>query len=483
MQQQQNKENIVSILDTFTPTGDFVNELERLKHDFESIIVTKRKNINDESLVLCGYIKSLKTMYMNLVGQTVNNDLNFGLNSFYFQISSINREYHFLKAHVVSINNHMYCEYYKIMKRLIYQMRSTRNIFDPKFIQKWMHVIQKYLPPYNDLENTKDYRFQYIQSAHDYDITLLAELIEHYDVMVRKLHDYEKKDGIGLNITNYVKSFSTTIKQVEEMILLNISFMHFFLQFQSKLLDRFIERIQNMNEHLREDINVNSDEIKQVTEETPTPQQNAIKLVISEENVLPVEDEILDEDADEVASVEEDTDEVASVDTGTDEEVEEADDARTDEEVEEAINADDKDADEVASVVDEEEAVDAGTDDVIPTGLPLQEVIKEEEEKDEGVPVGDNVLEEEEGEEDDDESHHHPGLELCNFVSSREIECDNTIMEEEIVETEMFDFDGAQNTDTTSCSSMIIQDTILDENLVVNNKKKKKHGNRKNKKA
>ncbi len=236
-----------------------------IANQFTTNITAQRTQIYEQSKSLHSHIQTMKDLYLKLVDNTVNNDINFGLNSFHFQTHCINEEYQFLKLRVVQINNHMYCEYYKILKRIINYMKSTRNIFDREMISRWDKLLHQQFPVYKDLERDVDYSFGIIKKAHDCDIQLIGEIFDVYCHMISTLKQYKETDRTGINITNYVNSYRHSIKSVEDVIVLYLNYLEFFYEYQTKMLKRFYERILQLNEQMKEDIHLNKEDIDEDT--------------------------------------------------------------------------------------------------------------------------------------------------------------------------------------------------------------------------
>jgi hypothetical protein len=222
--------------------------LLKLKNDFNNIITIRNtvKNIFDILLVKIG---KLKGFYAELIKDRKNEMFVFGLDSFYFQNKLIDIEYDDMKRLFLAINNRMYCEYFKLHK--IITDYIGKNITDKKILE--MIKVNNY-PIYKDLEPFKEYNIEVILDIHESILNLLSVLISTLNNKENELEIHKTKQNIGLNIDNFITTFSFNITVLREKIILFITYIEFFHKMHTKYLKRFNNKIQLMHTHIMNDI-------------------------------------------------------------------------------------------------------------------------------------------------------------------------------------------------------------------------------------
>jgi hypothetical protein len=222
--------------------------LLKLKNNFNNIITIRNsvKNIFDILLVKIG---KLKGFYAELIKDRKSEMFVFGLDSFYFQNKLIDIEYDDMKRLFLAINNRMYCEYFKLHKIIIDYI--SKNIIDKKILE--MIKVNNY-PIYKDLEPFKEYNIEVILDIHESILNLLSVLILTLNNKENELEIHKTKQNIGLNIDNFITTFSFNITVLREKIILFITYIEFFHKMHTKYLKRFNNKIQLMHTHIMNDI-------------------------------------------------------------------------------------------------------------------------------------------------------------------------------------------------------------------------------------
>jgi hypothetical protein len=95
------------------------DRLVKLKSEFSNVITVRNtvKNVFD---ILQTRIDKLKLIYAEFIKDNKTDMFVSGLDSFYFQSKLIDIEYDDMKRLFLSINNRMYCEYFKLYKIIVY---------------------------------------------------------------------------------------------------------------------------------------------------------------------------------------------------------------------------------------------------------------------------------------------------------------------------------------------------------------------------
>jgi hypothetical protein len=223
--------------------------LVKLKSDFSNVITVRNtvKNIFD---ILQTRIDKLKLIYLEFIKDNKTEMFVFGLDSFYFQSKLIDIEYDDMKRLFLSINNRMYCEYFKLYKIMVEYI--LKNVNDKKIVEL---IKVNNFPVYKDLEPFKEYKFEIVLELHVNIINLLSSLNSYLINKEMELKVYSQKKDIGLNIDNFITSFNFNNIIIKEKISLFITYIEFFHKLHSKHLKRFSNKIQLMYTHISNDIN------------------------------------------------------------------------------------------------------------------------------------------------------------------------------------------------------------------------------------
>ena len=224
------------------------SRIVKLKSDFNNII-TIRNNVKNIFDILLIKIGKLKLLYSEFIKDRKNGMFVFGLDSFYFQSKMIDIEYEDMKRQFLAINNRMYCEYFKLHK--IITEYIGKNITDRKITD---NVKENTYPIYKDLEPFKEYKIEIISDIHENILSMLSALISTLNNRENELEIHKTKQSIGLNIDNFITTFSFQINVLREKIVMFITYIEFFHKMHTKYLKRFNTKIQLMHTHIINDI-------------------------------------------------------------------------------------------------------------------------------------------------------------------------------------------------------------------------------------
>jgi len=213
------------------------------------------KKVKNEVDLLLNNLKikldKLKDIYIDFIQNNKSNVFIFGLDSFYFQNKLLDDEYsnviHFYKR----ILNRMYCEYYKLYKLIVNYIKD--NISDTK-INDIVNQNKNNIIVYKDLEPDKEYEFKQFELINNELISILALLHAKLSEKEKILQEHEEKQSIGLNINNFVSSFSYEVSMFKNQIILFENYLSFFYKLHFKYLQRFITKIQVFYTQINHDI-------------------------------------------------------------------------------------------------------------------------------------------------------------------------------------------------------------------------------------
>ena len=284
------------------------SRLVKLKSDFNNIITIRNtvKNVFD---ILQVRINKLKLFYSEFIKNSKNDMFVFGLDSFRFQSKLIDIEYDDMKRLFLAINNRMYCEYFKLHKIIVEYILN--NIDDKKITD--IVKVNNY-PIYKDLEPYKEYKFETILDIHENILNLLNILMGSLANKENELSIHKTKQRIGLNIDNFITTFSFNIIVLREKIIMFITYIEFFHKMHTKYLTRFSNKIQLMHSHINNDIkfdeNMNKKEgeiLEEVFDNNIYDNQNFVmnsdfNAVSDRESSITMESQLIQQDYDEIDS-------------------------------------------------------------------------------------------------------------------------------------------------------------------------------------
>lgn len=219
-----------------------------LKNNFNNISVI-RNNVKDIFDFLQIRINKLKFFYSEFIKNNKTELFIFGLDSFHFQSRLIDIEYEGMYKIFRSINNRMYCEYFKLYKIIVSYIKDTIN--DKKLLE---FIKVNNFPVYKDLEPEKEYKFEIIVEIHEHILILITSIIGNLTNKENEYKTYLDKNQIGLNIDNFVNTYSFDVIMMKEKLKLFLTYIEFFHKLHTKYLQRFSNKIQLMNTHINDDI-------------------------------------------------------------------------------------------------------------------------------------------------------------------------------------------------------------------------------------
>lgn len=227
-----------------------LNKLALLKDNFNTVIEI-RKNVKIIFEILQQRINKLKQFYHDFIVDNNNNQIFiFGLDSFYFQSKIIDLEYEDMKRLFLAMNNRIYCEYYKLHKIIVSYIKE--NINEKKILES---LKMSNYPIYKDLEPFKEYDIELINDIHENVFDLILQILTFTEHKERELLVITSKKNIGLNIDNFVNTFSYDIVIMKEKINLFIKYIEFFHKLHIKHFKKLSNKIQLMYNDVNNDIN------------------------------------------------------------------------------------------------------------------------------------------------------------------------------------------------------------------------------------
>jgi hypothetical protein len=239
----------------------------KLKQNFSNIVSEK-----GEVVLLLDTLEKkimkLKEVYDEFIKKNKNNLFVFGLDSFHFQSKLIDMEHEDMKRIFYSINNRIYCEYFKLHGIIVDYLKTI-------FGEKKTTVIinsNKSFPVYKDLEPFKQYSTEHLENIHDNLIVFLNEINNYVMTKRYELDLNREKKNTGLNIDNFVYTFEYEMVVVNEKLKMFVSYIEFFHALHFKYINTFSKKIELVLSQLNHDIKFDKNQesstnVKEVVEE------------------------------------------------------------------------------------------------------------------------------------------------------------------------------------------------------------------------
>lgn len=227
----------------------YMKEINKINSNF-SFILTTRQDILNVFNNLSNKLIVLKEIYSNLLKTHNQSKDSLGIDSFFFQNALFDTERENMFNIFISIDNRLYCEYYKLYK-LIFKF-ITSEIKDPEFIKKIN--LKRTFPVYKNLDNSKKY-----------DIKITNELQNTITKIINELHNYNllcadeiksdtKQSDMGLNIDNLINTQIFNNILLREKINMFIRYLNAFHEHHLKYYKRLSLKLKLVTGIINEDI-------------------------------------------------------------------------------------------------------------------------------------------------------------------------------------------------------------------------------------
>ena len=225
-----------------------MKELIDIKNEFYTIFKL-RSNIKNKFEIIKSKHDMLHKIYLSLIKNYKNPINYFGIDAFYFQNKIILLERDELQNQFKSINNRMYCEYYKLHKYIHNYIKV--DLSKDKIGE---NVQTKTYPPYKNLEPFKEYSTKHVIDMQNSIVCVIMELQSHLMRTESELNTKIAQSDKGLHIDNLIHSqeyLNTLVKEKTKMFL---NFLDTFNIHQLKYYNRLYKKLVNLLESIDEDI-------------------------------------------------------------------------------------------------------------------------------------------------------------------------------------------------------------------------------------
>ncbi len=219
----------------------------KLKSDFNNI-KHMREYGNNLLEALNNKISLLNDIYNNLLDNN-KHESQTGLDSFYFQKKLIAIEFKNSFDTFKTIENRIYCDYYKLYKNMnkylfeTIKNKNTTSMFN-----------NKNYPIYNDLDTLYIYDFNFTIELHNDIIQIIDILIDELTSRDNKLCVQKTKKQNGLEIDNLINNINHNNNKLKNHLVLFIDYLNVYNKFHSKYLTRFFIKIKLFYGQINSDI-------------------------------------------------------------------------------------------------------------------------------------------------------------------------------------------------------------------------------------
>jgi hypothetical protein len=246
-----------------TTPADDLTELNAKFENLKGMRLDLRIIFDEISLKL----QSLNKLYEDLVKTHGQNDYTFGIDSFYFQNKLINMEYENMLKLFSSVDNRVYCEYYKIYKLILDYVHV--DLKHTKILDKVV-AIQQNFPPYKDLEPLKNYDFALTCNIQQIVMQILHDLQDFLVIKQAITLQDKQQSEMGINIDNIVHAQVYNNVLLHERITMYMRYIESFNLHHHKYLSRLTLKSKIMIGIVNQDIQLKS--LSKINT-TPLPKQ------------------------------------------------------------------------------------------------------------------------------------------------------------------------------------------------------------------
>lgn len=225
-------------------------DISAVKVNFEQL-----KGLRGEIIEVLGVLKTklqmVRSVYLELIQTHGKGVYLFGIDSLYFQHSLIAREHQSLEVMNKSIENRLYCEYYKLYQQM---KEFIQNDVPDERIKKL--ISSKKYPPYRNLEPLKVYDFSLIVDLQRLAVSLIVELTAYCDSKNTELETDAAQANLGLNIDNLVNSYKYANAALKARIQMFLDYLKAFHLHHTKYFTRLLLKAKLVLGTINEDIRI-----------------------------------------------------------------------------------------------------------------------------------------------------------------------------------------------------------------------------------
>lgn len=220
-------------------------QISKLKDDFNEILALS-ENITNIRNYFEDITLQIRKIYETLSNKhSQNSSYALGLETFYFQKKIIDLEIINITQIILILNNHLYCDYYKLYNLILNEISFLRE----------KEQKNKY-PKYNLLNPLIQYKTEKIIQLHNNIIVFFNELWTCIESKNKTLVEYNKLYANGISINNIIHTMNYEKNILLEKLFLYINFMNYFHNSQKTIILKLKSNIENFQSEFLEDIKI-----------------------------------------------------------------------------------------------------------------------------------------------------------------------------------------------------------------------------------
>lgn len=231
-------------------SDDHAFKIDKLKNNFESILVLKRKVFQIKSDIH-EKLQLVKKEYTELMKLNTKKVMLFCLDAFFFQYKSFMLEIENIEKFRILLNNRMYCDYYKLYT-LIMQYFKDHSIDIEND-----DVNSKSFPAYKELEPSQEYKLEDVKGIHANILYLINTLHTKCEGQRNTITTYTDDSKIGYSISNFLNTLQYENYVLREQTNLFLNYLAFFHISQKKQLKRVLSKLEDFTNEMDQNLHTN----------------------------------------------------------------------------------------------------------------------------------------------------------------------------------------------------------------------------------
>lgn len=191
-------------------------------------------------------ISELNKICKKIRNQNSQSKYVMGLDTLYFQITLYSDDYKNLESTKNLIFNRIYCNQYKIYKRIKEYVRD--NIKNKEVLDAMK--VYKTLPVYNNLDLHHNYGNDNINKLHNHNIKVIELLEGLFKINNNKVKEYKQYKNNGLDLDGFIYAYNTNINLIKMNTDLFRKYMMYYNQIHINYLNKFADKLQKVHDDI-----------------------------------------------------------------------------------------------------------------------------------------------------------------------------------------------------------------------------------------